>query len=109
MNMREEFEAAYCVKHECLTSLVAGLRRGNYYSYIGGEGTSLNAAWWAWQASRAALVIMLPEPSTPETFGVTQADDPEQYKALEARHGAQSAAISQCRRAIEAAGLKVKA
>ena len=97
MNMREDFEA---------WATDSGLK---LYGENGRYKPEIQCAWMAWQASRAAVVIDLPEPATPETFGVTQANDPEQYEALEARHGAQCAAISQCLRAIEAAGLKVKA
>ena len=64
--------------------------------------------WWAWQASREALAVELPEPETPESYGVTRQDDPEEYEALEKRMGAQHSAIRKCRRAIEAAGVKVK-
>ena len=101
MSMREEFEAAYFAFYRIAPVYIVGF--GIY------ADRHVDAAWWAWLASRAALVIELPEPSTPETFGVTKADDPDQYEALEARHGAQYAAISQCRRAIEATGVTVKA
>ena len=98
MSMRKDFEAWFFGK-KGITELGAD---NNPYA-----SSHAQAAWWAWQTSRNAVVIELPEPSTPEKFGVTQANDPDQYEALEARHGAQAAAISQCRRAIEAAGLKV--
>ena len=98
MNMREEFEAWFFGK-KGITEL--GVDNNPYAS------SHAQAAWWAWQSSRDAVVIELPEPAIPERFAVTQADDPEQYEALEARHGDQYPAISQCRRAIEAAGLKV--
>ena len=63
--------------------------------------------WQAWQASREAVVVELPEPEPPESYGVTQQDDPEQYEALESRMGAQYSAIFKCKRAIEAQGLRV--
>lgn len=63
--------------------------------------------WEVWQASREAVVVELPEPESPESYGVTQQDDPEQYEALESRMGAQYSAIFKCKRAIEAQGLKV--
>ena len=99
MSMREAFEAWFFGK-KGITELGAD---NNPYA-----SSHAQAAWWAWQASRDAIVIELPKPSFPKEVGVTQANDPEQYKALEARHGAQAAAIQKCRRAIEAAGLKVK-
>ena len=99
MNMREEFELWFFGEKG-----IIGL-----YADNGRYLPDAKLAWRAWQSSRASVVIELPEPATPERFGVTQANDPEQYEVLEARHGAQYAAISQCRRAIEAVGLKVKA
>jgi len=100
MSMREEFEAWFFGKKMTIKL------RADKKTY---DCTHARFAWKVWQASRAAVVIELPEPARPETFGVTQPNDPEQYKAMEARHGAQSAAISQCRRAIEATGVTVKA
>ena len=60
-----------------------------------------------WQASREVVVVELPEPESPESYGVTQTDDPEQYQVLESRMGAQYSAIFKCKRAIEAQGMKV--
>ena len=105
MSMRKDFEAWYCDSDEgpeCEKSWMTQESDGRYSLLIIQEG------WGLWQASRAAVVIELPEPLTPETFGVTQPNDPEQYKAMEARHGAQCAAIDQCRKSIEAVGFKVK-
>ena len=104
MNSREDFEVWYCDSDEgpqCERSWMTQESDGRYSLLI------IQRDWWVWQASRAAVVIELPEPLTPEIFGVTQENDSEQYEALEARHGSQCAAISQCRRAIKAAGLKV--
>ncbi len=55
-----------------------------------------NGAWDGWQASRAALVIELPELHT------MAPDDDRKW------HGCRNSTIRTCARAIEAAGLKVK-
>ena len=99
MSMREEFEAWFFGK-KGITELGAD---NNPYA-----SSHAQAAWWAWQTSRNAVVIELPEPAIPERFGVTQVDDPERFEELEALCCAQHATIQKCRRAIEAAGLKVK-
>lgn len=91
--MREEFEAAYI--EEMARLMGEGMRKcaaantrfllpnGDY------EDTALRLALWAWQASRAALVIELPD---------AHPDCNPNY-----REG-----IEDCTAAIEAAGVKVK-
>jgi hypothetical protein len=81
--MREEFEATYFYKYgfkpqswDC-----------NCAAYICAHE---NGAWWAWQASRAALCVELPEDWEP----VSEKDE----CAREMRND--------CRDAIHAAGLK---
>ncbi|WP_346399941.1 hypothetical protein [Pseudomonas syringae] len=89
--MREEFEAA-CTKH----AIEAGYPEHDHGFDRHSEDrncysdTHTQAAWWAWQASREALVIELPD----------------QYKYADP--GEAVHAISDCRAAIEAAGVKVK-
>ena len=65
--------------------------------------------WLGWKASRETLAIELPEP---EIFEISAEEslemDPEEYEALEARHGAQYQTWRKCKNAIEAAGIKVK-
>lgn len=68
----------------------------------------LRLACLAWQASRESIVIELPFPEVPEDYGVSSDDDSEEYERLESRGGAQCSAIFKCKKAIEAAGLKVK-
>lgn len=91
--MREEFEAAYVeglvlrcgegFRDTALYSLSEKKPNGDYQHYTDG------IAWWAWQASRAALTVELPDASHYD--------------------GHQPAlAIDDCRQAIEAAGVKVK-
>lgn len=67
MSMREEFEAAYIeslvercgegFRETALYSLSEKKPNGDYQHYID------FIAWWAWQASREALVIELPSPA----------------------------------------------
>ncbi|WEA18641.1 hypothetical protein [Pseudomonas juntendi] len=103
--MRERFESAWRARypgHGEIALKRSGLDPEDYCN------TRVKDAWWAWQASLAALVVELPEPEPPESYGVTQQNDPEQYEALESRMGAQYSAIFKCKRAIEAQGLKVE-
>ena len=51
---------------------------------------------WAWKASRAAVVVQLPELHT------IAPDDDRKW------HGCRNSTIRTCARAVEAAGLKVK-
>jgi hypothetical protein len=62
MNIREEFETA-CNKHavdagfpECEYGFERSSEDGNCYS-----DSHTQAAWWAWQTSRAAIIIELPD------------------------------------------------
>lgn len=125
--MREEFEAAF-VERQVATnsegsrgSAIHMLKRDgafakppSYYELWRREQGMydlywVEMAWWAWQASRAALVIELPEPQPFEISAEESLDmEPEDYERLEARHGAQYSAYRKCRAAIEAAGVKVK-
>lgn len=86
--MREEFEAwalARFINSETMNPLLRDPEESDEYLY-----TMVNMAWVAWQASRAALVIELPEDYCYDSSG-------EAYLV-----------IRDCREAIEAAGLKVK-
>jgi len=76
LKMREEFEVWAVSQCSSIKRSVAMPER---YATDFTQG-----AWLGWQASRAAVVIELPEPATPETFGVTQANDPDQYEELKA-------------------------
>ncbi|MEC4239129.1 hypothetical protein [Pseudomonas sp. DSV-1] len=98
--MREEFEESPRFRGMDFTRSTT---HSEYY-----ESPYANGAWDGWKASREVLVIELPEPEAPESYGVTRADDSEQYEVLESRMGAQYSAIHKCRRAIESAGVKVK-
>ncbi|HDS1811558.1 TPA: hypothetical protein QEM79_002297 [Pseudomonas putida] len=58
--MREQFEAAYAAKSTA--------RNGRFYPGVltrGDDGDyvipSVQSAWWAWQASREAVVVELPK------------------------------------------------
>ena len=55
--MREEFEAAYLAKYDLKP------QNWNGVAYLHAHG---NGAWWAWQASREALVFELPKLSKVE-------------------------------------------
>lgn len=63
MGMREEFEAAACAvilaghpDSGLTVEEIATNREGESY-----KSSAWAGMWWAWQASRAALVIKLPE------------------------------------------------
>jgi len=75
----------------------------SYYWAATGE------AWVFWQASREAVVVELQEPDLPEAYIDEPVDrDSEEFRYLEARHGAQYQTYRKCRQAIEAQGLKVE-
>ena len=91
--MREEFEVAY--QAACLSRAVARFdpsvfAKDHCDDYL---SSLVQSAWWGWQASRAALVIELPDYTSPY-YGGDHFDEC-QYAA-------------DCEKAIEAAGLKVK-
>lgn len=98
--MREEFEAAY------IEGLVArcgeGFRSTAEYSLEQRrpDGEYLNypdfIAWWAWQASRAAIEVELPAEVDREAFN-------DESMANGYNHG-----IEECRDILESLGLKVK-
>lgn len=104
MKIREDFEAA-CKQH----AIDAGFPEYDYGFERSSEDANCysdshtQAAWWAWQTSRATLVIELPpSPSVPE--------DPEE--AIDDSHmDAYHSAIGMrhaCAKFIEAGGVKVK-
>ncbi|WP_085638033.1 MULTISPECIES: hypothetical protein [unclassified Pseudomonas] len=102
--MREEFETAARAQGLPLARTHQPLRFANGHSREAGDYIALETlcAFWAWQASREALVIVLPPaPNEPE--------DPED--AIDDSHlDAFHAAIrmrSDCQQSIESAGLKV--
>ena len=94
MSMREGFEAWFFGK-KGITELGAD---NNPYA-----SSHAQAAWWAWQTSRNAIVIELPPPyqmpSDPEF-----ADDDSHMDAYHAANGMRHVIL----KSIEAAGLKVK-
>lgn len=81
--MRAEFEAA-AKADQGLD--VTRLPHGGYRSF------ATHQAWWAWQASRAALVVKLPQGSEPGDFA----------------HPVMVAEVEAVISAIEAAGVRVK-
>jgi hypothetical protein len=88
--MREEFEAAY------FESCGFKPQNWNGVDYLHAHA---NGAWWAWQASRAALCVELPEEIVPN-----QCDHNEYWK----KAGYYNEAIRDAREAIHAAGVKTK-
>lgn len=100
--MREEFEAEVIRdsgKHGMLCDLTKD-SSGRYRS------ACERSAWWAWQASRAALAIELPA-ENPLGSGPGDCGDGrpsfEQHCAAECNF-----ILRDCREAIEAVGVKVK-
>src|SRR5690606_41917342 len=97
---RAEFEAAIT-----RVSLEAGFDEPNLmrHLYHGKDmyaDSGVQAAWWGWQASRAALVVKLPE-----KISQYNTDDTGFVSPAAAEH---DEAIDDCRDAIEAAGVRVK-
>lgn len=72
-NMREQFEAAWRARypeHGDIALKRSGLDREDYCN------TRVKDAWWAWQASREAVVVELPDhfrPSREEVIAAIQA------------------------------------
>lgn len=90
---REDFEVAIAGTLEGVTvKEVADCRKGEEYTV-----NILSSAWWAWQASRAAIEVELPKERVARGYGEQVAD------ALGFNDG-----VSYCRDAIESIGLKVK-
>ena len=93
--MRAEFEAAITKDR-----MDAGYDEPNL-SMIEWEGAQvyaenyIQAAWWGWKQSRAALVVELPERITKESG---YSEDDEYYNL----------ALKHCQHQIEAAGIKIK-
>jgi hypothetical protein len=98
---REAFEASYASSHDLPLETFSQYRMGDTYRLPG-----IASHWRTWCAALDSVVVELPTPETPESYGVCEADDPEQYEQLEARSGAQYSAIFKCQKAIEAAGIK---
>lgn len=92
--MREEFEAWYAdhfscaIGKDCSAEIIASMREGDLY----GDRGYLNGCWIGWKASRAALVVELPEShSADEYMGFTRVIREADIES-----------------AFEAAGIKVK-
>lgn len=104
--MREEF-LCWVSKRKLVTRNKASLRMNSDESQF--LDYRVNDLWCAWQASREAVVVELPEPDLPEAYLDEPVDrESEEFRYLEARHGAQCQTYRKCRQAIEAQGLKVK-
>ena len=88
LKMREEFEAAvlrdWPSANLNICDVPFSLRAGQYVDEC------VQRAWWGWQASRAAVVIELPDPE------------------IKDRPTCVEVAMDCCKEAIEAAGLQVK-
>lgn len=59
MTSREQFEAEYSKMIGTPIGVLKVLRAGDVYTET--DGDRLSIAWWAWQASREAVDIKLPE------------------------------------------------
>lgn len=96
--MREEFEVAMVAElnsdnpeRPCTIEEMIADRDGDLYkSHIN------SGAWWAWQASRKAMTVELPDP-----YG-------EDRMASKAEKCNRLSTLQECREAIESAGIKVK-
>ena len=104
--MRDQFEA-WAIKDAASTGRSLKFERGGEW-YLGKDHQQMNLGWAAWQASREAVVVELPEPDLPEVYADEPVDrESEEFRYLEARHGAQCQTYRKCRQAIEAHGLRV--
>lgn len=106
-HVREQFEAAFIEK--CATDLnrkVPGITREAAIKFItcnwlarSGDDYELpvpNGAWWAWQASRTAVVVELP------------AERRIRHMPTPDENSSYNEALENCRDAIEAQGVKCK-
>ncbi|MDX3744819.1 hypothetical protein [Pseudomonas sp.] len=96
--MRAEFEAAFV---EAEVRLLGEGFRSSALHMIEQNTVNVRSAWWAWQASREAVVVELPKSRA--DAGETANGDQSLLSALMANH----LAIEQCKEAIEAQGLRV--
>ena len=94
--MREQFEAAYAA--------LSTARNGRFYEEVltrADDGDyvipSVQSAWWAWQASREAVVVELPE----------QRSVPDRDCWARTNGLGFNNALKEARQVIEAQGLKV--
>ena len=92
MGMREEFSQAYHEKYGRLPQNWSE-QEGKFFD------AHANGAFWAWQASRAALCVELP----PELHAYTGQPQDDRFLDVDRNH-----TIKQCRQAIESAGVKCK-
>lgn len=95
---REQFEAAYLAESTRRNGRTypSVLTRGDDGNYI---IPSVQSAWWAWQASREAVVVDLPNRAS-EAYC-------EHFDDVEGGSFNEAAYIRDVRKAIEAQGLKV--
>jgi hypothetical protein len=91
--MREEFEA---------WGLANYFEVGHKSADGGYLGAATGIAWMAWQASRAAVVVELPN-----MIGLNQPFTGTPISEIRA-HNHFNDAIKQCRKAIESTGIRVK-
>lgn len=96
--MREQFEAQFI--EEYVRVLGEGARELASHT-LTANPPLVSMSWWAWQASREAVVIVLPEPQQKPELS---ASEYRQGKADGVESG-----IIQCIKAIELQGIKVKA
>lgn len=96
--MREQFEVAYAAKSTARNGRFypAVLTRGDHGEYV---IPSVQSAWWAWQASREAVVVEMPSRAS-EAYR-------EYFDDVEGGSFNEAAYIREVRKAIEAQGLKV--
>lgn len=87
--MREDFEAAISEETGVSLTAIQLSRKDDSYST-----SPLFYAWWAWQASRAAVVVELPD-----SFGAMTHPCADKDEVMDPQ---------EVRSAIEAQGLKVK-
>lgn len=97
--VREQFEAWYGDECGLGAAEVRLWRKGERYS---NQYERCGIAWVAWQASRQAVVVELPELS-----GITNAEDVEGSVIVPRIDQAYDQAIHECHEAIEAQGLRV--
>ena len=61
--MREQFEAAAKARWPSNPKLLLRINQPGTPAYGDYENPIVHHAWWAWQASREAVVVVLPDPN----------------------------------------------
>lgn len=105
MTRQERFETIWAAQHFVP---MESLHQHRWITQDGYRDPAMAAHYRTFCNTLDSIMISLPQPDMWELSSEESLDmEPEEFEALESRNGAQWIAIEKCRRAIEAAGLKV--